>query len=413
MNVLQVNYTDVLGHRFNGGAINSWLRERGHNACHAVGVKQDEGSDSVELTPPSMRLASKALSRIAGRLEAVTSLQSIFYPQSFLLPFNAEFKAADVVHYHIVHNHFFSHLAFPRLTKLKPSVWSLHDPWAFTGHCVHPFECEGWKTGCSPCPHLDYPFAIRHDSAWLNFKLKDLSYRKSSLQLIVASRWMQRLVEQSPLMQRFQTHLIPFGLDLHQFKPGDKAQAKAKLGIAPNRIVVGLRSLEGPYKGLEYSIKALQLLPPDLPIHLLTCQRTGKFASIAGKFPMTELGEIDDESMVDFFQATDVHLMPSMAESFGMMAMEAAACGIPSIVFDETPLPDVCFAPEGGISVKRGDPVALAAAIAELVQDGQRRSAMGQRARVLAEINYGFDKHANAILGVYEKARADFSRAKA
>jgi glycosyltransferase involved in cell wall biosynthesis len=223
---------------------------------------------------------------------------------------------------------------------------------------------------------------------------------------------MQRLVEQSPLMQRFQTHLIPFGLDLNQFKPGDKTQAKAELGIAPDRIVIGLRALEGPYKGLEYSIKALQLLSPDLPIHLLTCQRTGKLDSITGKFPVTDLGEILlDESMVDFFRATDIHLMPSMAESFGMMAMEAAACGVPSVVFDGTTLPEVCFAPEGGVSVKRGDSVALAAAIDELVRDDQRRSSMSQRARELAEINYGFDKYANAVLDVYENARAGFSRA--
>lgn len=400
MNILQVNYTDILGHRFNGGALIPWLRDHGHNAIQAVGIKQNIGDTSINLIPTQ----SNKVSQLVNRIENFISIHNVLYPQSFLLPFNSIFKEADVVHYHIIHNQFFSYLAFPWLTKLKPAVWSLHDPWAITGHCIHPFDCQGWKTGCNPCPHLDYPFAIHQDRAWLNYKLKNFAYQNSQLHLIVASQWMQNLVEQSPLLSNFPVHQIPFGLDLNLFSPGNKAEAKTKLGIPADEIVIGLRSLPGPYKGLEYSIKALELLPANARIHILTCQTKGLLLSLVDKFSITELGELhSDAAMVDFFRATDIHLMPSMAESFGMMAMEAAACGVPSVIFYGTPLSEICFAPEGGIAVTRGDSRQLSQALYSLIQDQQKRLAMGQKARYLAEKKYDFDTYANSIVRVYEQ----------
>jgi glycosyltransferase involved in cell wall biosynthesis len=407
MNVLQVNYTDVMGHRFNGGALASWLQSHGHHGRQAVSVKRSTSPASISIVPAPISRVAESIAYRVRKVEDVLGLHNVLYPQSFLLPFNQAFKDADVVHYHIIHNQFFSYLALPWLTKKKPSVWSLHDPWALTGHCIHPLDCEGWKTGCKPCPHLDYPFALRRDTAALNFKLKDFAYRNSKMHLVVASRWMQRLVEQSPLLRQFPLHLIPFGLNLDVFRPGEKLAVKTRLGLSADRVVIGLRALEGTFKGFEYALKAIELLPAELPIQILTCQRKGMFSRISGKYPVHELGEIEgDAAMVEFFQATDVHLMPSMAESFGMMAMEAAACGVPSVVFDGTPLPDICFAPDGGLAVPYADANALSQALYRLVTDSRLREKMGAKARELAEINYGFDRYAKSMLDVYQQTMA-------
>lgn len=410
MNVLQVNYTDVMGHRFNGGALTSWLQSHGHQARQAVSVKQSTSSESISIVPTPISRVTESIAYRVRKVEDVLGVHNVLYPQSFLLPFNQAFKDADVIHYHIIHNQFFSYLALPWLTRKKPSVWSLHDPWALTGHCIHPLDCEGWRKGCDPCPHLDYPFALKRDTAAFNFKLKDFSYRNSKMHLIVASRWMQRLVEQSPLLRHFPLHLIPFGLNLEVFCPGEKLAAKARLGLSVDRLVIGLRALEGSFKGFEYALKAIELLPAELPIQILTCQRKGMFSRINGKFPVHDLGEVEgDEAMAEFFHATDIHLMPSMAESFGMMAMEAAACGVPSVVFDGTPLPDICFAPLGGLAVPRADADALSHALYRLATDSGLREEMGLKARELAKINYGFDRYARSMLDVYEQTMASHS----
>lgn len=380
-----------------------WLRGAGHEALQAVAVKRSTDNSSTKLFPDMESSFGQIISNSIGRVETSLSLQSVFYPQSFLLPFSSEFRASDLIHYHIIHNHFFSYLAFPLLTKLKPTVWSLHDPWAITGHCVHPFDCVGWKSSCTSCPHLDYPFALRQDRAWLNFKLKKMAYRNSRLNLVVASRWMKQMVEQSPLLGHFPVHHIPFGLDLDVFAPREKATAKSEFGLSAGRVVIGLRALQGPYKGYEYALAALESMPDTLPIQILTCQSRGLFDSLREKFPIVDLGEIHgDEAMAKFFNATDIHLMPSMAESFGMMAMEAAACGVPSVVFSGSPLEEVCFAPEGGINVSRGDVKELAAALVRLASDLPLRQGMGQRARALAIQHYGFDDYARKMLALYD-----------
>lgn len=379
-----------------------WLRNAGHEASQVVAIKRSTDDASIKLLPDIERGFGQSIANAIGRLETALSLQSVFYPQSFLLPFSPAFRSSDLIHYHIIHNHFFSYLAFPLLSRLKPTVWSLHDPWAITGHCVHPFDCGGWQRGCAPCPHLEYPFALQQDRAWLNFKLKKLAYRNSRLNLVVASRWMKNLVEQSPLLRHLPVHHIPFGLNLEVFAPRDKAGAKSELGLSGESVVIGLRALQGPYKGYEYALAALEAMPDTLPVQILTCQSRGLLDSLRGKFPVVDLGEIHgDEAMARFFNAIDIHLMPSMAESFGMMAMEAAACGVPSVVFSGSPLEEVCFAPEGGLAVSRGNVSELTAALVRLTADSTLRNRMGRSARDLATRHYAFDDYARSMLALY------------
>lgn len=407
MNILQVNYTDTLGHRFNGGALIEWLRANGHHALHAVDYAADK--KSIPLYPEWYRPAAAAVSRFTRRAETRLSLQNVLPMQSFLLPLTPAFRAADIVHYHIIHNNdFFSYMAFPWLTRSKPAVWSLHDPWALTGHCVHPLACDGWLQGCNPCPHLAYPLPLRRDRAWLNYKLKRWVYKQSRLNLVVASQWMKEQVERSPLLQQFPIHLIPFGLDPDFFCPGDKSEAKAKLGLAGDRIVIGLRAMKGPYKGFEYAKAALEALPENAPVLILTCQEYGLLNSMRGKFPVIDLGEITrDSEMVDFYRACDIHLMPSIAESFGMMAMEAAACGVPSVVFSGTPLEEVGFAPKGSIAVEMKNVVQLKEALATLIADPKLRLSMGATARELAVRHYRFDRYAEDMLALYRSIARD------
>jgi glycosyltransferase involved in cell wall biosynthesis len=403
MNVLHVNYADALGARFNGADLGKWLRSNGHHSTQIVQRKDYPGSTSIKLPFSSGRIGKALLAKIQ-KLEAITGLDNALSLQSLFMLSMPQFWKADIVHYHIIHNHFFSYLSFPLLTALKPAVWTLHDPWALAGHCIHPFECTGWLSGCSPCPHLSYPFALKRDLAWLNFRLKEFTYNHSSLEIIVASHWMKHRVEKSPLLGGFPIHRIPFGLDLREFTPEDASKNRLRLGIRPDEIVVGLRVVPGPFKGLEYSIEALKALPPELNLHILTCQETGFLNSLSGRHRVTELGELlSEREMISFFQTLDIHLMPSLAESFGMMAMEAAACGIPSIVFTGTPLEEICFAPHGGIAVDKHDVYALARAINALATNLDRRREMGKVAREHAVKYYDFQDYAKGTLAIYER----------
>lgn len=400
MRVLQVNGYQSPGRRFNGLSLKPHLEALGVSSKHFVWEQDRQEEGVVSLHGKLLR----KVNRLTRGVEKVLSLQSQLYSNGMHMRRMEAFREADLVHYHIIHSGFLSMQSLPAMTAEKPSLWTLHDPWAMTGHCIHPFSCQRWKTGCGQCPDLKTDFAIQRDTTALNFRLKRMAYRRSNFEILVASSWMENMVRQSPLMDGVPVHKVPFGLDLDFFKPGDQAAAKARLGIEPHRLVLCFRSVVNDFKGLQYVIEALDRLQTQVPICLLTLNDKGRIEKFKDRFQVVELGWTNDDSvMQDVYSATDLFLMPSLADSFGLMAVEAMACGKPTICFEGTALPEVVFTPEAGLAVPSRDSAALAAAMERLIGDPQERLARGARSRQLAEQNYDIRLQAERMVDVYER----------
>lgn len=400
MRVLQVNGYQSPGRRFNGLSLKPHLEALGVSSKHFVWEQDRQEEGVVSLHGKLLR----KVNRLTRGVEKVLSLQSQLYSNGMHMRRMEAFREADLVHYHIIHSGFLSMQSLPAMTAEKPSLWTLHDPWAMTGHCIHPFSCQRWKTGCGQCPDLKTDFAIQRDTTALNFRLKRIAYRRSNFEILVASSWMENMVRQSPLMDDVPVHKVPFGLDLDFFKPGDQAAAKARLGIEPHRLVLCFRSVVNDFKGLQYVIEALDRLQTQVPICLLTLNDKGRIEKFKDRFQVVELGWTNDDSvMQDVYSATDLFLMPSLADSFGLMAVEAMACGKPTICFEGTALPEVVFTPEAGLAVPSRDSAALAAAMERLIGDPQERLARGARSRQLAEQHYDIRLQAERMVDVYER----------
>ncbi|MDF2864560.1 MAG: glycosyltransferase [Achromobacter mucicolens] len=400
MRVLQVNGYQSPGRRFNGLSLKPHLEALGVSSKHFVWEQDRQEEGVVSLHGKLLR----KVNRLTRGVEKVLSLQSQLYSNGMHMRRMEAFREADLVHYHIIHSGFLSMQSLPAMTAEKPSLWTLHDPWAMTGHCIHPFSCQRWKTGCGQCPDLKTDFAIQRDTTALNFRLKRAAYRRSNFEILVASSWMENMVRQSPLMDGVPVHKVPFGLDLDFFKPGDQAAAKARLGIEPHRLVLCFRSVVNDFKGLQYVIEALDRLQTQVPICLLTLNDKGRIEKFKDRFQVVELGWTNDDSvMQDVYSATDLFLMPSLADSFGLMAVEAMACGKPTICFEGTALPEVVFTPEAGLAVPSRDSAALAAAMERLIGDPQERLARGARSRQLAEQHYDIRLQAERMVDVYER----------
>ncbi|XGB27569.1 glycosyltransferase family 4 protein [Achromobacter sp. JD417] len=400
MRVLQVNGYQSPGRRFNGLSLKPHLEALGVSSKHFVWEQDRQEEGVVSLHGKLLR----KVNRLTRGVEKVLSLQSQLYSNGMHMRRMEAFREADLVHYHIIHSGFLSMQSLPAMTAEKPSLWTLHDPWAMTGHCIHPFSCQRWKTGCGQCPDLKTDFAIQRDTTALNFRLKRMAYRRSNFEILVASSWMENMVRQSPLMDGVAVHKVPFGLDLDFFKPGDQAAAKARLGIEPHRLVLCFRSVVNDFKGLQYVIEALDRLQTQVPICLLTLNDKGRIEKFKDRFQVVELGWTNDDSvMQDVYSATDLFLMPSLADSFGLMAVEAMACGKPTICFEGTALPEVVFTPEAGLAVPSRDSAALAAAMERLIGDPQERLARGARSRQLAEQHYDIRLQAERMVDVYER----------
>ncbi|WP_338617055.1 glycosyltransferase family 4 protein [Achromobacter sp. E1] len=397
---MQVNGYQSPGRRFNGLSLKPHLEALGVSSKHFVWEQDRQEEGVVSLHGKLLR----KVNRLTRGVEKVLSLQSQLYSNGMHMRRMEAFREADLVHYHIIHSGFLSMQSLPAMTGDKPSLWTLHDPWAMTGHCIHPFSCQRWKTGCGQCPDLKTDFAIQRDTTALNFRLKRMAYRRSNFEILVASSWMENMVRQSPLMDDVPVHKVPFGLDLDFFKPGDQAAAKVRLGIEPHRLVLCFRSVVNDFKGLQYVIEALDRLQTQVPICLLTLNDKGRIEKFKDRFQVVELGWTNDDSvMQDVYSATDLFLMPSLADSFGLMAVEAMACGKPTICFEGTALPEVVFTPEAGLAVPSRDSAALAAAMERLIADPQERLARGARSRQLAEQHYDIRLQAERMVDVYER----------
>jgi len=398
MKILQINAYETPGSRFHGLASTPLLKEHGVDSQHFVWNKDTANPEVLTFNDSK----TQTMQRVYRKLEDVFSLQSMIYPYGRKIMNLSEFNQADLVHLHIIHSGFFSFRHLPELTKRKPTIWTLHDPWALTGHCIHPFNCERWKTGCGNCPDLETHFPLRRDTTKFLFSYKKNAYKKSDLNIVVASKWMRQMAETSPMLENARIHQIPFGLDLDFFSPQNFSEARKRFGIPGDALVISFRAEDSPYKGLDYIIKALEKLDSKIPICLLTLSSASLVEKFSHRFQVVELGWVNDQEIVrDVYRASDIFLMPSLAEAFGMMAVEAMACGKPTIVFEGTALPDITFAPDVGIAVPKRDADALYQALQRLIDDPEERITRGKKAREIAEKVYGEEAHVKAIVDLY------------
>jgi glycosyltransferase involved in cell wall biosynthesis len=404
MRVLQINGYQSPGRRFNGLAITPLLQQRGIHSEHLVWEqdKQEIGVTSIN------HGRTRKINQVIAKLEKRLSLQSTLYPHAREIAKQDSFLKADVVHLHIIHSGYMSVRSLPWLSKLKPLIWTLHDPWALTGHCIHPGNCERWKIGCGNCPSLDSLFALRVDRTRFLFSQKKKAYSKMRVDVIVASEWMLNNVRSSPLFQTedIRVHHIPFGIDLSRFTASGTNEARKRFEIPEDHFVLMFRA-EGEFKGVPYIVKALENLQVNKPVTLLSVGTKGVIERFSDKFGVVELGWTnDDDLLVDAFKASNLFLMPSTAETFGVMAIEAMACGKPVLCFDGTALPSVIDAPHVGISVPMKDATALRDTIQRLAQSPEEIAIRGYASRQRAESLFSIESHVEKISNLYREVLA-------
>lgn len=372
---LQLSSYDIIGRRFNGFDLHLDFREKDISSKVLVLNKQstDKSTYIYDFFAPG---ASKAL------LE-----QSLFLN-------------ASVVHLHLVHN-IFNLSYLPAMSALRPTVISLHDPFFLGGHCVHHGTCEKWKSHCHDCEYLDEPFALDRDISSLNFRLKKDAIQNSQISAIVASDWMRKKVEQSPIWAGKKIYTLPFGVDHSVFCPGEKQKAREKLGINNDALVLFFRAESWQGKGTSIIAKALEQIYPKVDTVIFTVGEKNLLHHLSEKYNIIDLGWInDDENMVNLYRACDLFIMPSVQEAFGMMSIEAMSCGAPVLVLDSpgSALVDVTAAPEFGFSATKED---FTETLESLMGNRDFLSARGKKCSEFAKIKYSKEAYIEGMLEIY------------
>lgn len=402
MRVLEVNDNDIFGKIFNGYNIMEELnKDSNFQIKQLVICKYSDNENCIKLYPKDSLIDfDYKLHTLENNILSTHSLLSI---SNNYLKRNLYYKKADIVHYHQIHN---SRLSLPELFeefKNKPSIISLHDPWMMTGRCVHPMKCDKWKNGCYNCQYLNTLFSLKEDNCSELWKIKSL-IKDTDIDVIVHSEFMYKMAKKSPYLKDMRIHLINFGLDINKFNfKISKSEAKSKLGILPNSKVIFFREQEA-LKGTNYVVEALKKLNVKTPITILTCSEKGLLQELEDKYTVIELGTLSEEEILNCYNAADLFLMPSIAESFGMMAIEAMASKVPVIVFDNTALPYTTGAPDYGILVKDRDSKDLKDKIEYYIVNDKEREKRGELSKKFVQSKYDINNYYSSIKKVYKEA---------
>lgn len=259
----------------------------------------------------------------------------------------------DVIHLHNLHGYYLNiEVLFEYLAEADiPIVWTLHDCWAFTGHCVH-FSlagCDRWKTGCFDCPQKrSYPSALLFDRSRDNWKRKkELFTSVKNMTVVTPSQWLAGLVKES-FLQKYPVTVIPNGIDLSVFKP-TPGDFRKRYGLQGKRIILGVASVWDDRKGLNDFLKLAELIDADTRIVLVGLNKK-QIKSLPSNIIGIERTN-NTRELAEIYTAADVFFNPSKEETMGLTTVEAMACGTPVVVSDMTAVPEVVMEC-GGIVVK-------------------------------------------------------------
>ena len=303
----------------------------------------------------------------------------------------------DIIHLHNIHDHFLNFVyLFEYLNKTDIKViWTFHDCWAVTGHCMHYVSknCSLWKTGCHDCPMRgEYPKALI-DMSRRNWELKRALFSANkNLTVVACSDWMADIVKESFLKDKC-LEVIHNGCDLKLFAPQEREDT--------GRFhIIAVSSVWSPNKGEQDIYKLRELLPIDeyeitvvglsseqiknLPLGIRGIQRTQHIKELAR-----------------LYSDADVLINPTYEDNFPTVNIEALACGTPVITYRTGGSPEAVDAITGAV-VDQSDVDALSEKIKEFrTLNFKKNHSMDCRRR--AESFFDKDKCFGKYIDLYER----------
>ena len=296
----------------------------------------------------------------------------------------------DIIHLHNIHGYYINYKKlFEYLKKIDATVvWTLHDCWAMTGHCVH-FEyvkCNRWEVKCHTCPKkMSYPQSLLFDNSRQNYiEKRELFTSVKNMTIVPVSNWLGGVVKKS-FLRHCNIEVIQNGIDVNKFKP-TQSDILVRYGILDSKIVLGVAGAFSRRKGFDDFLKLYELLSQNryqivliglskkqckqLPNRIIGLQRTGSVDELA-----------------QWYSVADVFVNPTYEDTYPTTNLEAISCGTPVVTYRTGGSPE-SVTPQTGRVVEQGDIEGVAKAIESLCAED--REHLRKRCREYAVAH--FDK---------------------
>ena len=250
----------------------------------------------------------------------------------------------DVVHLHLLLGYYINvEMLFKWLAEHRCKVvWTLHDCWAFTGHCIYftYVKCMQWQTCCTAstsCPQKrTYPETYLggdRSVRWCFDRKKRLFTMLPSerMFLITPSQWLADLVKQS-FLGKYNVKVVHNPVNTDVFKP-TPSDFRGRYGIGNRFMVLGVASKWSERKGLGDFVRLARELDSERFAVVMVGLSEKQLERIGEEIialPKTN----SSEELAAVYTAADMFFNPTLEDNYPTVNLEAEACGTPVVTYD-------------------------------------------------------------------------------
>lgn len=301
----------------------------------------------------------------------------------------------DIIHY----THDYYKISILKEKINVPIIATMHTPWAI--------EREIIKAKTDRVDYLSYIF---HRNTYFFKRINKKACERAD-KLIAVSKYVKRTITKEYGITSDKVKVIPNAVDINKFNPAIKGyEIRERLNIQSEPIVLFVGRLDHT-KGIMYLLKSFSKIVKNIPDAKLIIIGKGQLRNHIISFidknnlgkSIMLIGRVEDEDLPKFYAASDLVVLPSLLEGFGIVLIEAMACGKPCVATRAGGPEDILIDAETGFIVPPADSSSLYHAIHILLTNNKlsRDFAVASRKRI--EKNFTWDKIAKETVDVYKE----------
>jgi glycosyltransferase involved in cell wall biosynthesis len=245
--------------------------------------------------------------------------------------------------------------------------------------------------------HISAPIPQNRLSRWL--------YGSAAARVVTTGDALRRqLIDENGLAPG-RIESVPTGIDVARFVPGDRAAARARVGLSSDRVLVGIVATLRSWKGHRFLIEACSALPADTSLVIVGDgpQREALEALVATHGMQDRVCMAGNQvDVVPWLQALDVFALPSYAnEGVPQALIQAMLVGLPVVTTSAGSIGELAFDGKTALVVPSQDVLALRGAVAQLIAEPAMRARLGEAARAHCMQRYSLEHMLDRMESVF------------
>jgi glycosyltransferase involved in cell wall biosynthesis len=245
--------------------------------------------------------------------------------------------------------------------------------------------------------HISAPVPRNPFSRWL--------YERAAARIVTTGEALKRQLVDDNGLRAERIESVPTGIDAGRFRPGDRAAAREKLGLAAGATLVGIVATLRSWKGHTFLLEAMRSLPQHVQLVIVgdgpmraALERLVADSGLAQRVRMAG----DQADVLPWLHALDIFVLPSYAnEGVPQALIQAMLCGLPCVTTPVGSIAELARNGETALVVPARDAEALAAAIAQLADDPGHAAELGRAARRHCVENFSYERMLDRMEAIY------------